>query len=139
MFLKQIWIILFFFLIYFLFFTPRHVACGILAPRPGIEPVPPAVEVQSPNHWTTWEFPGLFFFFFGRKECYRFLFSFIEQVLISHQFYTHQCIHVNPNHRIHHTTTLAPPQLPPLGVHTFVLYICVSISGLKTGSSVPFF
>ena len=32
-----------------------------------------------------------------------------------------------------------PPPLPQLGVHTFVLYICVSISALQTGSSVPFF
>ena len=24
--------------------------------QPGIEPVPPAVEAQSPNHWTTREF-----------------------------------------------------------------------------------
>ena len=32
-----------------------------------------------------------------------------------------------------------PPLLSPLGVHTFVLYICVSISALQTGSSVPFF
>ena len=27
-----------------------HVACGILVPRQGIEPVPPAVEAQSRNH-----------------------------------------------------------------------------------------
>ena len=32
-----------------------------------------------------------------------------------------------------------PPRLSPLRVHTFVLYICVSISSLQTGSSVPFF
>ena len=32
---------------------------GILVPRPGIEPVPPAVEAQSPNHWTAREFPLL--------------------------------------------------------------------------------
>ena len=32
-----------------------------------------------------------------------------------------------------------PAPLSPLGVHTFVLYICVSISALQTGSSVPFF
>ena len=32
-----------------------------------------------------------------------------------------------------------PTLLPPLGVHTFVLYICVSIYALQTGSSVPFF
>ena len=31
-------------------------ACRILLPRPGIEPIPPAVEVQSPNHWTAREF-----------------------------------------------------------------------------------
>ena len=27
-------------------------AGGILVPQPGIEPVPPAVEVWSLNHWT---------------------------------------------------------------------------------------
>ena len=37
----------------------------------------------------------------------------IQQVLISHQFYTHQCIHVNPNLPIHPTTTPSLP-LPPL-------------------------
>ena len=28
---------------------------GILVPQPGIEPIPPAVEVWSPYHWTTRE------------------------------------------------------------------------------------
>ena len=32
-------------------------ACGILVPRPGIEPLPPAMEAQTLNHWTTREFP----------------------------------------------------------------------------------
>ena len=32
-------------------------ACGILVPRPRIEPGPLSVRVQSPNHWTTSEFP----------------------------------------------------------------------------------
>ena len=32
-------------------------AWGILVPLPGIESVPPAVEVQSPNYWTASEFP----------------------------------------------------------------------------------
>ena len=31
--------------------------CGILIPRPGIKPVPPAVKVQSPNPWTAREVP----------------------------------------------------------------------------------
>ena len=30
-------------------------ACGIVVPWPGVEPVPPAVELQSLNHWTTRE------------------------------------------------------------------------------------
>ena len=38
------------------FLWPRCVACGILFRRPGIEPVPPAVEAWSPNHWTAREF-----------------------------------------------------------------------------------
>ena len=67
-----------------------------------------------------------------------YLFIFIQQVLISYLFYTYQCIHVNPKLPIHPTTTTHHP-LSPLGVHTFVLYICVSISALQTGSSVPFF
>ena len=34
--------------------------CGILVPRPGIEPTPPALEVWSLNHWTTREVPNVF-------------------------------------------------------------------------------
>ena len=33
------------------------VLCRTLVPHPGIEPTSPAVEAQSPNHWTTREFP----------------------------------------------------------------------------------
>ena len=40
------------------FFWPRHAACGILVPRPGMEPVPPAVEARSLNRWTTREVPA---------------------------------------------------------------------------------
>lgn len=32
----------------------------ILVPQPGIEAIPPSVEVQSPNHWITREFPENF-------------------------------------------------------------------------------
>ena len=31
--------------------------CGILVPRLGIKPAPPAVEAASPNHWTAREVP----------------------------------------------------------------------------------
>ena len=34
-------------------------ACGILAPQPGIEPTPAALEAQSLHHWTTREVPGI--------------------------------------------------------------------------------
>ena len=32
-------------------------AYGILVPQPGIEPVPPALEAQRVNHWTTRDVP----------------------------------------------------------------------------------
>ena len=51
-------------------------------------------------------FRASFFFF----EFY----FFIQQVLISHQFYTHQCIHVNPNLPIHPTPP-HPTPWPPVG------------------------
>ena len=47
-----------FFPSFFFFFLLHLEACGILVPWPGIEPVPPAVEAQSSNHWTTREFPA---------------------------------------------------------------------------------
>ena len=34
-----------------------HAAGGILVPQPGIEPVPPALEAQNLNHWTTRDVP----------------------------------------------------------------------------------
>ena len=37
------------------FFFFGHEACRMLVPWPGIEPVSPAVEFQSPNHWTARE------------------------------------------------------------------------------------
>ena len=40
-----------------LFFWPHHVACSILVPPPGMEPLPLAVEAWSLNHCTAREFP----------------------------------------------------------------------------------
>ena len=40
-----------------LFFWLCRTACGILVPRPGLEPEPPAVEAPSLNHWTAGEVP----------------------------------------------------------------------------------
>ena len=47
--------------LFFFFFLPCRAACGILVPRPGIEPVPPAVGARSLNHWTTREDPTSLF------------------------------------------------------------------------------
>ena len=45
--------------LYFGFFG--HEACGILAPWPGIEPTPPALEVWNLNHWVAREVPSVTF------------------------------------------------------------------------------
>ena len=42
---------------------------GILDPWPGIKPVPPAVETQSPNHCTAREVPELGFLFLFMFAC----------------------------------------------------------------------
>ena len=58
----------------FFFFWPHHTACRILVPQPGIEPVPPALEMQSLNHWTTREVPVQFF---GLFVCLIYFFIYI--------------------------------------------------------------
>ena len=50
------------FIFFLLLFWPGCVACGILVPRVGIEPMFPAVEMWSPNHWTAREVPGSIFY-----------------------------------------------------------------------------
>ena len=45
-----------FIFILFLFFD--WVACRILVPWPGVEPMPPAVEAWHPNHWAAREVPS---------------------------------------------------------------------------------
>ena len=44
---------------FFFFFWLPHVPCGILVPRPGIEPAPLAMKAWSPNHCTTRKFPWM--------------------------------------------------------------------------------
>ena len=48
---------IYYFILFYVLIWPYHAAFGILAPRPGMEPEPPAVEARSPNHWTTREVP----------------------------------------------------------------------------------
>ena len=59
-------------------FWLHHTACGIRGPRPGIEPVSPALAAQVLNHWTTMEVP-LFFFL----KVYLFIYFWLSQVFIA--------------------------------------------------------
>ena len=43
-------------------------ACGILVPRPGIKPMPPALEAQHLNHWTAREVPQYLVITYSGKE-----------------------------------------------------------------------
>ena len=43
---------------YWFFVVVGHLSCGILVPWLEIEPWPSVVNLQSPNHWTTREFPS---------------------------------------------------------------------------------
>ena len=45
------------FIRFFSFWLCHVVVCSILLPWPRIKSRPPIVEAQSPNHWTTREFP----------------------------------------------------------------------------------
>ena len=103
--------------------TRRLSSCGSWAqllrgmwdlPRPGLEPVSPALA----GGFSTTVPPG--------KPCICF---FIQQVLISHQFYTHQCIHVNPNRPVHHTTTPNPCRFPCL--------VCIRLFSTSVSQFLP--
>ena len=45
--------------ILFYYFSPCSMACGIWVRQPGIEPLPPAAEAQSLNHWSSKEVASL--------------------------------------------------------------------------------
>ena len=80
------------FIYVFFFFWLCHTACGILVHRPGIEPVPLAVEAWCLNHWTTREVPILPSFLKDTFTGYRILgwqyFSFSSLKMLFHFFLT---------------------------------------------------
>ena len=47
------------YILFFFSFWLLCAACEILLPRSGIQPVPPAVEAWSVNHWTAREVPKI--------------------------------------------------------------------------------
>ena len=63
-------------MIFFFFFggggVPCRTAYGILVPPPGLKPVPPAVEAQSPNHWAAREVLKCLIFRMRRNKGRRF-------------------------------------------------------------------
>ena len=64
------------FILFYFIFWPRCAACGIIVPRPGIEPGPSAVKARSPNHWTPGEFlkhPHFILFFLALFSFFFFL------------------------------------------------------------------
>ena len=63
------WVLFWFGLVFWFF---GHLACRILVPRPGVEPAPAAVEVQSLNHWTTREVPVPECFKYSQSYCIKF-------------------------------------------------------------------
>ena len=61
MIMRSKWTLLFFFL------ATAHSLWDLIS-GPGIEPLPLAVKVQSPNHWAAMEFPGYWFFLSDTAE-----------------------------------------------------------------------
>lgn len=66
-------------------YWPCDVACGVLVPQPGVEPAPPAVEVQSLNHWTTKEVPDFTVFkcisYTTEEKCKRLAYIHVREKL----------------------------------------------------------
>ena len=65
---------------------------------------------------------GLFLLLSNRTHLITFF--FIQQVLSSHPFYPHQCIHVNPNLPVHPTLLSFPPWYPYICSLCLCLYFC---------------
>ena len=64
----KLWLFIKILFIFNFIFWPHFRACEILIPWPGIKPMPPAVEAQSVNHWTSREVPQLFKKFSIKKD-----------------------------------------------------------------------
>ena len=66
---------------YFFFFGPSCATCGILVPRPGMEPLPPALGAQSLKHWTAREIPGQYLWCFKPLRLAKEIFCFVFELL----------------------------------------------------------
>ena len=89
-----------------------------------------AEQLSEPTMYTQISLLSLSFPFTSPEQLVEFLCCTVSYHYL---FYTQQCRYVNPRLPIYPTTIF------PHGVHTLVLYVCVSISALQVSSSVPFF
>ena len=96
-----------------------HTACGILVPRPRIEPLSPALEVWGLNHWTAREVPRIREFFENQDRVPTLSCTLGDRERCE---LTHMCIKV----LLHHLVTGRPSPLrgtkqailpSPLGSH----------------------
>ena len=78
-------------------------------------------------------------FFFKQQVVISYYFNFFIQRFLLVIHFVHISVYMSIPISQFITPPPLPPSLSPLGVHTFLLYICVSISALQTSSSVPFF
>ena len=68
-------------------FWPHRVACGLLAPWPGIQPMPSALEVQNLNHRNTREVPQSLNLNVSRQRMYSFNKKILEYLLWDEHIY----------------------------------------------------
>ena len=77
---------LYFYFYNFVFIILPHCgACGILVCPPGIEGVPPPVEVQILNHWTTREVPEYSIFQKADSALWKLSFDYSEEPFFKDQ------------------------------------------------------
>ena len=112
------------------FFWLSHAACGILVPRPGIEPGVVAVKAPSPNHWTTREVPN-----FAR---------FVQKVdLLTEKVYLIQALYLFLLSYSFYTSILLVPEncghfLFPV-ILSFLVLLFTLLSEVKNGTAKFFF
>ena len=82
---------------------------------------------HTPRHWS---YQFFFWFFFLNFILFYFLYSRFLLVI--------NFVHISVYMSIP-VSQFIPPPTSPLGVHMFVLYVCVSTSTLQISSSIPFF
>ena len=107
-------------------FWPHGPPCGTLVPSPGVEPMPPAAEVQNLTHWPTRNVPEVIFLHLLTLKCLQL--KIIYMPSLSHiVMCVFQCCSLNPSH----------PLLPPLCPQVCSLRLGLMASCCKTQDTQP--